>query len=241
MTSANDFLIKASTLMKEDNKKEAKLIIDQIIQVHPVDNEVYADVVNILLEGQMFSEAKNIFHLFENRSGKKLKADFSLSEIERTERERDIYQHIETKHFKRMTFKERGHFPNYFSFCPIKELDIEKNGIRLKKGSKTYFYRWEDIHDAFVKREKSYKSYGSSGMAFLQKTVVLKTKDKIFRIDVSSSFSDFKHSDILLSELKKYLKIKELSIQKKRMLFEWIIPIVVFVVLLLILKWLGWK
>ena len=99
-------LDKADELMKEGKKEEAKLLITRVLQANPTNRSVYGDAVNIYLYGKRYSEAKEVFELYKQRTGKELtNVDFALEDIEQEEKEVrgtfEKYQHEKVKVFKR--------------------------------------------------------------------------------------------------------------------------------------------
>lgn len=204
---------KADILMKQGKKKLARDVLKETLQKNPKKEIYYKDTVNIYMLGNMHKEAIETINTYEALFGKKFEGDFSREDITNEWNEYLIakkdFEKNDAKIFCRMSIKERGHFSNFFTLFPIKEIQIYNDHLVLIKGSKKYSYSWKDINARIVK-STAYKGYGSDSFAkFVQKLVVMKSADKTFKFDVSDQFPDFKHNDILLDELKKNLDLKE--------------------------------
>jgi hypothetical protein len=209
----------ADILMQQGKKELARDILREMLQRTPKKAIYYKDAVNIYMLGNMYKEAIETIADYEVSFGKKFKGDFTLEDIRHEQNEhltaQKDYQQGGAKIFSRMSIKERGHFSNFFTFFPLKEIQIYNDRLVLKKCSREYSYPWNDINARIVEKT-AYKGYGRGSFAkFVQRLLVIKATDKTFKFDVSGQFPDFKHNDILLDELKKHLDLKKGQEKKK--------------------------
>lgn len=205
----------AEIRISEGKYEEASKLIDEAISFSPSEQMPYSDAVNILLDGNLYGHAKEVFVRYRNETGKDLVTDFSYDEISQMERDSMRSFAHRPLNFKRMSMRERGHFSNLFSFWPVKEIDLSDEYISITRGRKKYTYRWQDVCYAKVVIKDAYKSYGTGTAAkFTQKTFVLQTQERSFQFDVSSNFPDFKNSSQLLAELLKRLDVQEVDLRK---------------------------
>jgi hypothetical protein len=192
-------------------KEEAKRILQELFERQPGEKRLYADAVNIYLAARMFEEAKAVFDVYKKRFGEELRTDFDLADIEREQNSyvtaAKTYQSTPVKIFKRMSAFERGRLSNLPTFFPVREIRLSDDEIVLKKGGKEYHYTWSDIHDAFITKRKGYKGYVFGEEVI--RTLNLRTKDRIFQIDVSTKFPDLKDTEILLDELRKKITLRD--------------------------------
>ena len=225
---------RADKLMKESRNEEAKSLLTMLLQKNPTQKSLYQEAVNIYLEGKMYKEVKEAFGLYKEKTGKELTGvDFRLEDIEREEQESieasREYQDTSVKVFKRMSIKERG-MGGSPTFLPVKEIKIHEDKIILKQGLKEYSYNWSEILDAaIISREKSVRYLGN----YVQKVFVLKCPGKTFKFDVSSNYPEFKHSNILVNELRKHLNVRKGKIKKE---VPWWVLLIILVIFALLLR-----
>ncbi len=209
-------MIAASELMQQEKKNEAKTIIEELLKKYPMDEETYVDAVNIYLEGGMYVEAKNIFKMYFEKTGNNLKnTDFTLADIEQEEKENEAkLREIESQStivFTRSSILERGTLvSSHFTLFPVRRIEIDNDKIVLIKGFKTYCYKWSEILNVTVKR----KRLVGARWGGLIKLMIIKSKDKSFKFDVSETCSDFKNSNALIEALREHLKINVTGIKK---------------------------
>jgi len=202
---------KAADYMAVGEKQEAKRILENLLQRFADKKYLYNDAVNIYVVGKMFDEAKAVFHLYKNKFGEDLHSDFTLADIAQ-EKNGYIdatkgYESASVKVFKRMSAFERGRLSNLPMITPVKEIRLSQDAIILKKGRSEYQYAWSDIQDAVITSRAGHK--GARFAEDVIRTLNLKTPDRTFKIDVSSKYPDFKHSEILLKELRKRIALRE--------------------------------
>ena len=202
---------KAADYMAVGKKEEAKRTIENLLQRFADRKHLYNDAVNIYLMGKMFDEAKAVFELYTNKFVATLRSDFTLSDIEREQRASadatKTYQSASEKVFRRMSAFERGRLTNLPTITPVKEIRLSKDEIVLKKGRREYRYAWSDIQDAFITSRAGHK--GARFAEDVIRTLNVKMPDRIFKIDVSLKYPDFKHNEILLEELRKRMTLRE--------------------------------
>ena len=208
-----DEIRKANEIMARGKKDEAKSVLQSLLQGFPKDQNLYQDAVNIYMAGKMYEEAKTMFALYERETGQNLHADFTLDGIVREQIEHETlsrgYAKADTKIFKRMSFSERGRFSQNPSLFPIREIRITREDFLIMKGRREYRFRWPEILDARIILRKGYKGYQFSDD--IVRTLVLKTRDQSFKINVSANFPDFEGSDMLVNELRQHLEVLEVN------------------------------
>jgi len=138
--------------------------------------------------------------------------------------------------FKRMSLKERGHFPNTFRLFPIRSIKTSTLGIEILKRAKWVFIPWAEITDAYIEKKPSVKGYGAgTGIDYYKRTCVLVTKFGTFKFDVSNSFPDFKENKALKEVLHNNLK---LTLVKRTKRNEHIFNAIFMSALILLIWWL---
>jgi len=203
---------KADQLIKDGKNELARDVLKEGLRKNPGKPIYYEDAVNIFMLGKMYTEAIETIRAYEIAFGRTFRGDFALEDIERERdelsRARKAQQQGSPRIFRRMSIRERGHFSNYFTLFPIREIEIHTDCLRLQRGSKSFSYPWRDV-SARIESKVSYKAYGRSSAKFTQRLLVFTVRDKLFKCDVSNQFPDFKHSDLLLEELTKHIDIVE--------------------------------
>ncbi len=136
-----------------------------------------------------------------------------------------------------MSLKERGHFPNTLKFNSIKKVVLSDAGITLKIGSKDIFHTWQEIKDVSIELRDAMKGYGAAAsVEFLQRTLVLCTECKKYRIDVSHEFPDFSNSSKLEEYISKKYDIREVKIKRKKSKVKDIAFYIAMIIIILYLK-----
>jgi hypothetical protein len=212
MKSLRTALGDADDSMAAGDKQAAKAILDNLFERFPHKKTLYGHAINIYLAGKMFDEAKRVFSLYKTKFGVDLHyTDFSPAEITREQNEYEsatkAYDNAGVKVFRRMSAWERGRLSGLPVIFPVKEIRLSRDEIVLKKPNREYRFSWHEIDDAFITTRKGYRGYAFSEP--LIKTLHLKTRDRTFKIDVSSNYPDFKHNEILLKELRKRITLRE--------------------------------
>jgi hypothetical protein len=113
--------------------------------------------------------------------------------------------------FRRMTLRQRGHFPNTLRFRPVLEIALDATGISLIRSGKQFRYQWPEIRRAAILTEESFKGYGRAASGrFVKRTFVMEAIDgHRFAFDVSEDFPDFEKNDDLLRSLREYLAVSD--------------------------------
>jgi tetratricopeptide (TPR) repeat protein len=101
-----DKIERANKLIQEGAKEEAHQLLQSVLQENPHNNTIYADVVNIYLQGEMYQEAKDVFARYKQNTGRELRTDFSLSDIEEEEK-RHQQLDIHVKRREKKVYKAR--------------------------------------------------------------------------------------------------------------------------------------
>ena len=119
-----------------------------------------------------------------------------------------------TRNFKRLGFRNRGHFPNTLRLFPVTQIIIEEGQISLTRAGETFSYVWNQFESAVISSREQYKMYGAGiGSKYVKRTFHLTTKDNTFAFDVSLNFPDFQDSEELEQLLKKHLHVEESDVK----------------------------
>ena len=207
---------KAEQLIQEGKLDQAKEVLMEALRVRPSDKRLCQDAVGIFLYGEMYDEAKNVFQLYRDQTGKALDGDFSLKEVESLSKgaleAREHYAQSDVKIFKRMSFQEssdqRGHVTNWLS--PRSEIRIYPDRIGVREWGKERTYPWSAITRATLTRNP----VRTEEVKFLEKKLCVKAGKK--SILDEEDITVYKHSDILLQELKKHCQLEEIQPKKQK-------------------------
>ena len=224
---------KAEQLIQEGKLDQAKEVLMEALRVRPSDKRLYQDAVSMFLYGEMYDEAKNVFQLYRDQTGKVLDGDFSLEEVERLSRgaserrEQDLQSDV--KVFKRMSYREsldqRG-FPSDW-LSPRSEIRIYPDRIGVREWGKERTYPWSAITRATLTRNP----VSTEAVQFLEKKLCVKAGKKSI---LNEDITEYWHSEILLRELKKHCQVKEIHRKASR---PWV-RIAWFVVIILVYGYL---
>lgn len=204
-------ICKANDHVAAGRAVEAKAILRLTLNRYPEEKGLYHDAVNIYLAGKMFEEAIEVFGLYKKRFGEELRTDYTLEDInkEKAEYQKRVRQYDagKTKVFTRMSIYERGRLSNLPMIFPVREITMSPEGIILKKGKREFRYQWPEVVDVRIEQRKGHKGYflGED----VVRTLLIRTGDRTFKIDISARFPDFKDSEILLRELQRYKMVRE--------------------------------
>ena len=147
---------------------------------------------------------------------------------------------MDVQTFCRMTFSERGHFPNTLRLWPVTEVATDRDGIALTRRGERRRYRWSDIRRARIWNQEIYKGYGAyaSSMMIRRTFEILTVDGRRHVFDVSGDFPDFKNTPQLLRILNSNLVITESPIKRFNHAL-WISVIAALLVLGVLSKRLG--
>ena len=232
-------LDRADELMKAGEKEAAQELLRKLLQESPTKKDFCQDAVGIHLEGAMYQEAKEVFDLDRQRTGKELTGtDWTLTDIEHEEREATAAEEQYAQHGVKVFRRNRliAFLRSPLPHWGIHEIQIDDDRLILKRGWHAYRYRWSDIHEVSIAK----RWVAARSADVIKEMCLLKTADQIFTFDVSVDSADFTHTDILLRELRKHLAIKEgkpresaRTVRLRQQLIA-----VVLLVLLFLFKWL---
>jgi len=123
--------------------------------------------------------------------------------------------------WRRLTVRERGHFSNYPTLCPVVELRIKPTYMEIRRRwAKPARCSWNSVRVTIDKKE-AHKSYGTySSGKYLQRLCVIEADGKRYTFDVSEDFPDFANPEALLAEIGKYTEVIESPMLRKRW-FDW--------------------
>jgi tetratricopeptide (TPR) repeat protein len=155
--SEEDFS-KVERLLVEANPNEAHQRLQAMVRRNP--EKYAADAVSMYLVASMYEEAKSIFRLYKNLTGKDLTdADFTLDDIEKEIKARDEIVNGSVLKIKRhfFQFSKKG-------TRAYKSITIDKNKIEIVEYGKARSYAWDDI----LKRQLriNYQGINRYGSAF---------------------------------------------------------------------------
>lgn len=126
------------------------------------------------------------------------------------------------KVFKRLSLSQRGHFSNYFTFFPIKKIELSENFVILQVRNRLYKYAWKEIKEAKIIHSRARKSYGRyAGSDINARLFVLVTSDRTFKFDLSSRFPDFNPAKEILNKFRKHLTENTINLKEERRLPHW--------------------
>ena len=210
----SEVIRKADELVKEGKLEDAKEVLMQALRGHSQQKSFYQDAVSIFLYAQMYSDAKQVFELYKDQTGKQLKGDFSLEEIEGLAQSESVNLaegYPNGKLFKRMSFWQGLHEGrSLLRFFPINEIRIYPDKIILYKVGVEHGYQWSEITKVSLTR----KPVQTGDVSFLRKSLYLRVRKEVFKEDLSA----FHNSELLIQELKMHCcKVEEVLIKWKRL------------------------
>lgn len=128
----------------------------------------------------------------------------------------------------------------FLAYYPIKEITLSKKGIKwVTRQGRTFTYSWPKIRDAKLETtETVYLRGGGDGFNYEKKIIFINTPNEILKINISQYAADVKNQSNLLTELNRYIQIKEENyISFCRSRFFW--PILILLLIIIALsKWL---
>lgn len=239
MGDESEYLLdKAYSLMEDNKKEEAKKIIEDVVSTNPGDEDINISAVYMYFHANMFKEAKEILVGFKERKGRELSYTIPFSQIEKREKIHKLEVSNNEKIFKRIYVNDHG---SYLDFFPVKQIRIGAHYIVIVKRGKEYRYGWEEIIEAGI-TTKSIPGISKAGETAVQlKRLILKTKDKVFKINVSYIRPGITNPDVLLHEIEAHLKIKRIKLKDEdheQLYFKIFIVFVVFILIWLLLVFL---
>jgi len=117
--------------------------------------------------------------------------------------------------FRRQTLKQRGHFSNYFTLRPIKELGFAEEYLRVFVGKRRIEIPYNQLGARIIERHR-YKPYGAGIGGNVKQTLIkITSKDRAFRFDLSAQFPDFKDRKKILALIKSNISTSTSSEDKK--------------------------
>ncbi len=119
------------------------------------------------------------------------------------------------RRFRRLTLRQRGHFPNTLRIKPVTDILLFDQGIALIKGGRQYRYRWADIRRASILSEERFKGYGwAASGRFIRRTFILETVDeRRYLFDVSEDFPDFEKNRDLLTAISERISVTKSAVR----------------------------
>ena len=209
----SDLIKSLETLINNNKNEEACSIIDGVLSKDPPREDMYSDLVNILLLIPDYNRAKYVFERYKSITGKELISDFTLKEIIAEEEENSLEKKSTVKKYERMSISERGHFSNRLLFNPVISIWFTDENLFIKKRySKERCYEWSELKKVFILRENAFKNYGKgTGGKYKRRTLFIIAGNDKYLIDVSSSFPDLKGTNQMLEEMRNHLSISEID------------------------------
>lgn len=176
----------ADALVGAGKITEAKTIIDTLISNSPGNKAVFDDAVSILLAGNLYPEAKNLFKLYKSQTGEDLHAGFTISDIEAMEK-KDV--------------SPKGHFEALYQWQPWgpKAIIITNENLTIRYRRSVMTYRWDEITEAKVTL-----IHIPRGAGRVQK-IRLHTKGRTIKLRLSPNVPSFKNEGQILPSLKSHL------------------------------------
>ena len=132
---------RADKLMAAGKAQEAKdLLMQGLAQTN--DKGAYADAAAIFLSGGMYDDAKQVFAMYEERTGKSLRSsggsDFSLEDID-AEAAKNRPLDPNEEHFRRKSRMKR-----------IKEIIVTPDDLVLRRADGHHTYAWSSVAGKIV-------------------------------------------------------------------------------------------
>jgi len=120
---------------------------------------------------------------------------------------------------RRLSFRERGHFTNYPTLRPVRELQFLPQEMRILQCGRSVSVPYGSL--AIIRESYIAKGYGRAAYAWLKRTLVsvVAPNGKRYTFDLSGQFPDFKESVAILEVFKTKFNVeiqKETLKQVKR-------------------------
>ena len=172
----------------------------------------FQDAVNIALGFDSPEIALEIHDAYESKFGEKLMGDVDRRDIE-TMLSQKSGAEFTSKVFKRQTILARGHFSNFFTFYPVKEIVIYPNSITFVVRyyfylTKRYVYDFTEVRGIAVRERNSWRGVGNTSVKIRERTCRVIASNHTFFFDVSASYGDFRNPRELIDELAKIRDIE---------------------------------
>lgn len=193
---------RATDLMEEGAKEEAKEIIEKILGKYPNNKNSYFQAIMIYSWEEMYAEIKELFHQYKENIGKEMETDISVvskEEYEKREKEYFIKNSVIAGQSGKRRFKRLQ-----WLFYLIEWVEVDDNGIRFKKiGVESRFYRWSELQ-AVLRKIDVNQRVQFCGPA--NRGLIIQTSDgKKYKMQISQGD---KQSLGFLEEIRKHIKIK---------------------------------
>ena len=210
MSVARELSIIETRASSGQPEKATELLLG-LLERNPKDEKLVATAINMLLSLLRYKEALIAYDEFHSLTGRSPRTDISREEIASLVSEQDKAGRGREKDitFARLTFWKRGHFSNLPNLLPVRKITFTDRQLIVQKGFSTYQYPYADVSASVRTLKSKYKSYGAgTGGRYTQRIMELRTKDKVFQFDVSSSFPDFERSLALEKEIEARIGIE---------------------------------
>lgn len=223
-------LDKAAELMEEGAREEVKVILEKILAGYPSNEEIYQIAIDIYWYGEMYAEAKELFKRYTEKTGQELKADVSLTDLEKKIEfleKKKAYDNQEAKVFKRIAWW----------FHAIRKIEISEQGICFKRiNSKTYFYKWPEVKQAILRKIEGGEQGDALGGPSARGFIIQTTDGRRYKMRIGSD----NQSQALLAEIRKYVKIQRGPVKKENTLIAILVAVLILSVMF-IGRARGWE
>lgn len=177
----------------------------------------FQDAVNIALGFDSPELALEIHDVYESKFGEKLSGDVGRDDIETMLQQKNEMEGT-SKVFKRQTILARGHFSNFFTFHPVKEIVIAPGSITFIVDhyfhhTKRYVYNYTEVRGIAVRERNSWRGVGNTSVKIRERTCRVITSNHSFFFDVSASYGDFRNPRELVAELAKIHVIEYVGVK----------------------------
>lgn len=222
-------LDKAAELMEENAKEEAKTILERLLSENPSHEEIYRTAILIYWWGAMYPEIKELFKRYKERTGKALKADISLVEVEKRlelskkKRSDDVRK---VKIFKKIAWW----------FYAIVKIETSEQGICFKMiSSRSYFYKWTEVKQVVLRRIEGAEQISVLAGPGTRDLAIQTTDGRRYRMVISQD----DQSQSLLVEIRNHIKIQKGPTKKESSLIAILAAIFIFLIMFIGIK-AGW-
>ncbi|MCX6791371.1 MAG: hypothetical protein NTV62_04280 [Candidatus Gribaldobacteria bacterium] len=220
----SDEVLRADSLMNDGKCEEGKAVLNDLLKNGPLKKGTYQSMVAVYLLCNAYQEAKNVFAVYRATTNKDLTGSgFSIKDIEKEEQAyleaKQSYENQPIKVFNQDSLwhgLKAGYLSMAIIFHRVKQIILSDGGIVFKlKNNQELKYKWSEILEMRIRKVEWSTKYRET---WVVKTLLIKTKDKVFKIDVTDAFNsaEFKNTPIFLAELKKHKEIVEESVRKNK-------------------------
>lgn len=214
--SVGEAKAEAERLLSAGEYGEALSILKEVLEKNPPTKDLYQDIIYLYLSGEAYTEAKELSQRYEHVFGEKPPTELSAPSIDAQRRQ---YWETLNRHssrgeaiFKRLSFFEKGgkHGATAtWSGRAWREVHIYPDHIVLKKWWRTYSLEWDEVKEARLEKREATGSWANNVVKYVQKVIVLNTRERTFEIDVSTKFPEFENPSALEQMVSEHVGLED--------------------------------